>query len=270
MAKAKAVALVTQRNTALATPQEDWEIALAAKAKSEQAAEITGVPRITHRNGILKIDDKKVDGNVLRCVIVTYGFTKQYFKEAFDQENPSATPGCYAFAGAAPGAEAAMKPHEAAPDKQSAECTGCPHNVFGTAEKGRGKRCSDTRRLLLLVETSDPSSVVKAQVRQISVPTGSLKLWGAYQKAIKEVSPYGVRGVITEISTEEGSEHGSKAPYVLTFKATDRLEKDFIRAVVAKAEQVEPDLSTPFPVLGDGKEKPTPSKRSAKAKAKVE
>jgi hypothetical protein len=262
MAKAKAIQKVSQ-STALAVPQEDWEIALAAKAQDEQASEVLGVPRITHRGSILKIDDKKIDGNVLKCVVVTYGFAKKFFTKAFDPDSPAASPECYAFASSKPGAEAAMKPHEAAPGKVSEACAGCQHNKFGTAEKGKGKRCSDVRRVLVLVGTDDPANVVKAQVRQIEVPPGSLRNWGNYQKTIKEISPYGLRGVVTEIGTE-AQENGA---YQLTFKATDRLSKDFIKALVEKERAVESELFTPFPVL-ETEEKPQ-TKRSAKSRAKV-
>lgn len=263
MAKAKAIVKVGGTNGAI-VPAEDWEIALAAKAKDQKASEITGVPRITHRGGILKIDDKKVEGNKLPCVVVTYGLTKQFYAEGFDPDAPSATPVCYAFASAAPGAEGQMKPHEQAPEKQHDQCVGCQHNKFGTAEKGRGKRCSDTRKLLVLVGTNDPENVSKATVRQISVPPGSLKNWGNYLKSLDDTTPYGPAGVVTEITTEPSDNGG----YYLCFKAIDRLAKDFVKAVYAKAAQVESELSTPFPVLEANE--PKASKRSAKANRKVE
>lgn len=250
-------------NTAI-QPKEDWEIELAQRAKDEKASEVTGIPRITHRGGIIKIDDKKVADNKLTVAVVCYGKTKTYYESGFDPDSPSATPSCYAFASSKPGAEDQMKPHDAAPGKEHTQCSGCPHNAFGTAEKGRGKRCQDRRKLLVLVNTADAGEVPKAQVRQFDVPPGSLRNFSNYLKGLDDMTPYGISGVLTEITTEP-SENGG---YTILFNNTERLEKDFVKALTMKAKQIESELSAPFPVLE--KAEPKPSKRSAKSKAKVE
>ena len=259
MAKAKNVQLVKASAGKLAQPMEDWEIEIAAKAKDEKAAEVTGVPRITHRGGIFKIDDKKVEGNSFRAAVLGYGLAKLYYESGFDPDSPAATPVCYAFASSAPGAETKMVPHEAAPDKQHETCTGCPHNAFGTADRGRGKRCSDTRRVMLIMGSDDPGSIAKSQVRQLSIPAGSLKPWGNYLRSLDDQSPYGVRGVITEFGIE-GNEKGG---HTLTFTAVERLDKEFVRALYAKWQQVEQDIHAPFPVL-EQEESPKKGRKKVK------
>lgn len=257
MAQAKKVGIVKSAPADLAV-MEDWEKDLVNKAKDAKAAEVTGIPQIKHRGGFLKIDDKKVEGNKLQCAVVCYGLTKKFYAEAFDPDAAEGqTPVCYAFGLPTPGAEGEMVPHPAAPEKQAERCTGCPHNKFGTAEKGRGKRCNDVRKLIVILENKDPDSVAKAQVRQIEVPKGSLRNWGNYLKSLDDVSPYGVQGVLTQIGTEPQENGG----YTLTFSAVDKLAKDFVRAIYARASQLTPELSTPFPVLEAGEK---PAKKPAK------
>jgi hypothetical protein len=242
---------------------EDWEIGLADKAKNEVATEQVGVPRIPHKGGILKIDGNKVDGNKLPIVIVAYGLSKTYYGAAYDPKSEDGqTPDCYAFASAAPGEEAKMIPHPNAPNPQCESCAQCPHNKFGTAEKGNGKRCSDKRRVLCIVEMKDKDSIQKAGVRQFEIPPGSLRSWGNYLKGLREVTASGsVRTVVTEFSAEPGE----KGAHVLTFKAIGKLSRDLALAAVEKGKQVEPDLFTPFPTI----QKSETPKRSAKTKSKV-
>ncbi len=243
---------------------EDWEMELAEKAKNEQATETLGVPRITHKSGLLKIDGEEVDGNKLRLIVVTYGLMKTYYAEAYDDSAQGQTPDCYAFAPAEPGAEEKMIPHPAAPDKQSEACAGCPHNAFGTAKLGRGKRCQDKRRVLCMVEVKDKKSIIAAQVRQFEIPPGSLRNWSTYLKGLKEISPSGnVRTVVTELATKP-----AERAYQLTFTPVSTLAKEQALAVIEKARQCEGDLVAPFPTIKHD-ETTAKTKRSEKSNKKL-
>jgi hypothetical protein len=259
MAKSKQIVKASPQSIA---KMEPWMEDLAKQATEQQAAEVVGVPRITHKSGQLKVDDKPVQGNRLRHVIVSYGLMKTYYeKERYDPEEKGVTPVCYAFAEPKPNAESLMVPHEAAPKKQHTQCQGCPHNAFGTREQGRGKRCQDKRRVLAIVETSDPRSVAPAQIRQYEVPPGSLRAWATYLKSLKEIHPSGSeKFVITELSTQP-----AENAYTLTFSPIERLENDFVKAIVEKERLVKSDLFAPFPVINKD-EDATPRKKNKKIK----
>lgn len=243
---------------------EPWEIELADKAKAEQATETLGVPRITHKSGLLKVDGEEVEGNKLPVIIVTYGLMKTYYEEAYDPDaQQGQTPDCFAFASAAPGEEEKMVPHPVAPNKQAEACTGCPHNAFGTAIKGKGKRCQDKRRVLCMVEVKDKKSIAEAQVRQFEIPPGSLRNWGAYLKGLKEITNSGnVRTVVTELSTKP-----AENAYQLIFKPVRALSKEQALAVIEKGKQCEPDLAAPFPTIT--RDDTPKSKRSEKSNKKL-
>ena len=239
------------------TPMEDWEVALAEQAKNEKSQETLGIPRITHDNGIIKIDSKPVADNKLSLAIVDFVFSKSYFKEKY-VKGKAQVPVCYGYGRK----EEEVLPHAAAPEKVCESCKGCEHNKFFTAEIGKGKRCKDERKLLCVVATDDPESIQAAEMRTLSIPPGSLKNWGKYLAQISEVSPYGVRGVMTEISTEPGA----SGAYAITFKPVDRLAKETVREVVSRSKGADALLMTAWPKLEAQEEQ---AQRSDKARSKV-
>lgn len=241
---------------------EDWELELADAARAARANEQAGVTRIVHKNNQILIDGKPVKDNKLRLIIIAYSFSKAYYEDTYTP-GKVATPVCYAFASPLEG-EKVMKPHEAAPHKQCGQCVGCEHNRFGTALQGRGKRCKDERRVLCIVEASDPDSIKKSEVRMLSVPPSSLKNWGAYLDAIKDLSPSGSPStVVTELSTE-----AREAAYALTFKPIARLNADQGRAVIARGKAESDKLYQAWPEITPDAEEAAPA-RSEKARKKV-
>jgi hypothetical protein len=256
MAKASKTQIVKKEAPAALAPLEPWEMELAKEAKAEVAKEATGIPRISHKGGVLKIDGQAVAGNKLQVGIIDFVFAKAYYEGEFNDQ-VAQTPVCYAFARE----EAGMVPHTEAPKKQNATCAGCPHNAFGTAERGRGKRCKDERRLGVVVSVNDPDSVQEAEVRTISVPPGSLKNWAAYLRKIPDITPTGnVRAVLTEISTEPAG-----GAYALTFKPVAKLAGDTVKAIMAKKEQVGADLMLPYPNI-EQPEQPAPRSRPRRSR----
>lgn len=254
-------ALVKKATTALA----DWEQELVNEAKDEKSQETLGIPRITHRGGEFKIDGKGV-GRSLKLAVVDFIYEKTYYAKPFDPDNPS-TPDCYAFARPQPGekagdTEARMVAHDASPAKQhliengTSPCKGCPHNAFGTANVGRGKRCKDNRRLLVISPNLKPDGtamvdegvVAKAQVRQISVPPASLKAWGDYVGSLGDVTRTGnVREAIVEVSTEALQRGG----HGLKFAFAGTVSKEGLQGIVALRKSREGALMAPYPVLGE-------------------
>lgn len=233
---------------------EPWEIELAKEAKADKAKEVLGTPRVNHKGGILTIDDVKVADNKLVVAAVDYAFVKEYYEGEYDPSSHE-TPACFAIGKD----EQVLVPHPTAPAKQSVTCAVCPHNVFGTALRGGGKRCKDTRRVMLVVSKDDPESIQRAEVRQISVPPGSLRNWGTYLKGLEEITPFGIRGVVTEISTQPGK----KGAHELTFKANGKLTKEGLRALANRRASVQDGLLAAFPAIKK-EERPAPNAKRTK------
>ena len=257
MAK-KSEALVKTGKTDL-TKLEPWEQELANEATNEASKETLGVPRITHKGGILKYNEKKVPNNEILVATIDYAHTKAYYEDEFEEGKPQ-TPVCYASGKD----EATLVPHVQAPKKQSDTCSTCPHNQFGTALKGRGKRCKDERRLMVVAPTNNEvETLQKVDVAQISVPPDSLKFFAKYLKsdALNELTPLGIRGVITKIKPEPSESGGHN----ITFEAMEALPKKAVQALIARRPSVQDALLGPYPVIKSDDEPEQTEAEKAKA-----
>lgn len=238
-----------------------WQQELENEARAEAAKEVLGVARISHKGGNLTIDKKPVQGNKLRVAVIDYCFSKAYYAEGYSDDQAS-TPVCYAFGRE----EKGMSPHEQAPDKQSAACTGCQWNAFGTAERGNGKRCKDERRMMVILPPTedDGEGIAAAEVRQITVPPGSLKNFGKYLTSLRDTTATGnIRTVITEIGTEP-----LKGAYALTFRAVGMLPDEAVETIMERRASVKESMMSAYPVI-DKEEQQAKAKANTKRAAKV-
>ncbi len=235
---------------------EAWELEAMEAAKKERAKEAAGMPRVEHFAGGYKADGKSL-GPTFTGAIADYVISRAYFPGAY-VKGSHATPTCYAYGDD----EGSMVPHPQSPDKQAEACATCPHNAFGTALQGRGKRCKDTRSLGVVAEGLDGEGALRAEVRSLSVPAGSLKPWRQFLKQIPEVSPTGnVRSVMVEFGIEPQDE----GAYGLTFKIVDALPKPAFKALLDRKETVRTDLTQPWPTLEqEEKEAAKPNPKRAK------
>ena len=106
---------------------------------------------LSTRSGVLSFQDEEMPGNQIAVVILDSVLENTYYGSRFDPDNPAA-PVCYAFGRR----KDEMAPHQsmaAHPDvfiPQHEDCAGCPQNVFGSADTGRGKACQNRARLALI------------------------------------------------------------------------------------------------------------------------
>ena len=256
-----ALAPITPKGTtAIAAPLPQWQLDLQKEARDESAKEVVTQALISHKGGRLSIDGKPCADGVLKLAVIDYTCSKAFYAEAFNPDVAS-TPSCYAFGND----EKQMAPHADAPDKQAATCAECPHNKFGTALMGKGKRCKDERRVAGVVEVTDPESIANAEVRQLTVPPGSLKNWGQYLTGLRDVTASGnVRTVLTEVGTEP---YGGA--YALTFKPVAKLGDDLVGAILSRRESTHAALVAPYPTIS-ADEKPKAAPRSSKARGKLD
>ncbi len=89
------------------------------------------------------------DGTVtphLDCVIMAYADANIFYHRAYS-EGDSNPPDCWSF----DVNELRMKPSAQAPDAQCATCSDCQHNQFGSAVNGKGKKCQNTKSLVVMM-----------------------------------------------------------------------------------------------------------------------
>lgn len=104
--------------------------------------------------------------------------------------------------------------------KQSDSCVSCPHNKFGTAlkddgSKGRGKRCRDTKRMVISVEGQNLPA-------RLQVPSTVIRDVDSYlSQLVNDGTELGT--VITEISAYETHNKDGIASTALAFKTVRKL-----------------------------------------------
>ena len=223
------------------------------------------------KGGKLTYNDNQLPDNAMIVSVVDYVLENTFYDEDYDPDNP-ASPVCYAFGTD----EDTMGPHEESPDPQAEKCAECPHNVFGSADRGRGKACRNSRRLALTdagtYNDSDgwqvmpdlPEHFDSSEIVFLKIPPTSLRAWAAYVKevaAFHEVPPI---GVLTHIAVEDDD----KDQFHVNFRHVRAITDDEAAVLIPKRDALRSmgALEQPYQQI-DEAEEPPKKKRGAKKPA---
>lgn len=209
-------------------------------------------------------------GSTMKATVVGFVHQNSYYETAFDADNIS-IPGCFALS--ADGVE--MAPPDNAPNRQNQQCDGCPHNVFGSAEIGKGKRCKNQYRLALLAD--DVKDAREADLAFLTLPPTSIKPWNDYVNTVSAMYGKPTWGVMTEFFFDDVSVEDISG--VLTARVDDVHKSTvLLGSIVAMMDNhreqllVPPDVSQYVPLEAPPKRraatkrKTAPKKKTAKRK----
>ena len=153
------------------------------------------VPRLKLEQGRWRIREggDEIMLDTLHADVIVVGLlpveSKTFYAKAYVPGQEPAAPDCASIRG--------DKPDMGSTSPQSATCSTCPQNVWGSKITPQGtetKACSDTRRLAV-VSADDPSGTVYL----LSVPAASLKNFKAYMKQLA-VRGYSIDLVVTRLT----------------------------------------------------------------------
>lgn len=214
------------------------------------------------RGATLSFNDAPVAHNRMAVIIADFVLENNFYETAYDPDDPT-PPTCYAFGRT----EAEMKPHDevfAAKNQQHDTCRGCEHNEFGSAEKGRGKACTNRVRLSLLpaAHLTEAGKVDKLYSEEdladeafafLRLPPTSLKSFAAYVKSVSGALKRPPHGVLTLIEVVPDA----KSQFKVVFKPLDEVPKGLLPFVMKKHEEARASIVTPYgvPEAGDAKTK---------------
>lgn len=238
MAKVDGTAVAARKGTALVS----WEQQLAARAAVAKATEDSvalgqffGV-----RAGQLSFAGSPIPGNKMSVVILDHILENKFYLGEFDPDVPQG-PACYAFGRS----DKELAPHEKASQPQHETCAGCDKNEFGSAEKGRGKACKNSRRLFCLPADAlkTAQTVADASGGYLSLPVTSVRGWAQYVNSVAEVLHKPPLGVITEVAVVPDP----KSQFKVTFRtAAEIKDGKLIHALLTRAELVEKEIAFPY------------------------
>lgn len=159
----------------------------------------------------------------INAVIVDFVSANYYFEGTYDP-NDIEPPLCVAI-GPEP---TSLIPFDSSPNKQSDTCAGCPQNQFGSAPRGRGKACQNTRLLYLLA--TDANAETAGLILKVS-PT-ALKGFDGYVSSIARTFQCPPIGVVTEISLNPDLDYPS-----LVFSNPQPISKDLLSEAISRKAQ---------------------------------
>lgn len=265
---------MAQQKKGKGTALAKWDEELARRAQVAAAMEesVASGQFFSTRGGVLAFNDSPLPGNQMAVVILDSIMENTYYEGDFDPDNPSG-PTCYAFGRE----EKELAPHAQvveAGTAQSEQCAGCPMNEWGTADKGRGKACKNTRRLALIpagtinektdaVDLFDDEEHFKtAQVAYLRVPVTSVKGYAAFVKQVVGALRRPPCGIFTKVSVVTDP----KTQFKVVFEPIGEIPDALMGTVLARAEEAEQLIAFPYPRY-DEEEKPARG-RGAPAKGR--
>ena len=262
-----------------------WDEELAQQAKEAAAIEESATMGefLSLKGGILSFQKVAVENNQLPVIIVAHRLENVYYDQDFDPDNP-APPRCFAFGTK----KDDMAPHPevvAANHHQNDVCAGCYQNTWGSSTKSaRGKACSNTRRLALLIAGQLDKAGKKAKIGNaeyfeecpivyLKMPVLSVADFSAYVKKLNAGASLPPHGVISRLHVVPDA----KAQFKALFSALLNLPASIGPAVIKRYTEAQASIEFPYPVdvepvqparaAGGGRKK-AGAKKKAPAKGK--
>jgi len=260
MAIAKKTAAV-KTTKAAPTSMVKWDAELAKYAA--EAAAVTSAATgnfISFRGGVISVDKNPVPGNKLECVVTGHVFENAFYGGDFDADNPT-PPVCFAFGIK----EDDMKPHEKSSDPQHPQCTGCPQNEWGSADKGNGKACKNIRRLgLIPADAVENGTIEEATILYAKTPVTSSKAWDGYVRQVTDTLRRPPFAVVTSITAAPDP----KKQFVVSFALSEKIDdSEAFGQLVAKHKQTMKEIDFPYtPMSEEERNKPRGKKGAAPSK----
>lgn len=262
------------RTTKPAAPHSNalvsWDERLAADAAVAAGMEANagGGNFFSLRGGILAFNDTPMPNNQMAVIIADSILENIFYEGSYDSDNPS-PPTCFAFGRD----EATIKPHATVFEKgqeQNDQCRGCPMNEWGTADKGRGKACRNTRRLALIPAgdlnaegkfsmTDDVNHYETIAAAMMKLPVTSVKAYATYVKQVAGVHGRPPFGIFTKIKLVPDQATQFKVVFEFLGKVPDK----FMEAVMVRNTEAKATIETPYNL--EAMDAP-PKKAPAKAK----
>ncbi len=283
----------TRGTTAMAS----WEKQLEADAAVAVAQEsLTGGGQfIGLRSGIMTFNGEVMPNNELHCVILDNIFENVYYEDDYDSDNPGA-PRCFAYGRFDPAtkkvlgvdcmeentADGGMAPHKSVLRPVHTDCASCPMNQFGTSKSGRGKACSNRRRLALIpvagstkkgrfvVNTGDTDHYQTASIAYLKTPVTSSKIFGDYQKQVGATVKRPLYAVFSRVFVTPGGDN----QFAVNYECIDNAPAALGKILLERRSEAEVAILFPYTQLVDDGKKVARGKgdkgdKGAKAPAKA-
>ena len=221
----------------------NWEEQLAAEAQEVAKTERAAVSKIGLKGGIMTYMGQAVEGNTLDVIVTASCQERVYYDKPYDPDVIS-DPACFALA--LPGNQ--LFPHENVPNPVNKSCNGCKFDEFKSARNGKGKACSERRRLAVIPVCGSPEEILEAEVAVISLPVMSVRNWSIYVNELSARAQRPAWGVITQVKVVPDA----KSQFKVQFEYQAKLGDDFLAAVHNRRDTATNLIMSPYEMSGGG------------------
>lgn len=235
------------------TAVTNWDAEMAAQAEAAAAMEANtgGGNYFSLKGGILSLNDAPIPNNQMAVVIIDSIIENVMYEGAYDP-NVLTPPLCFALGRD----EATLAPHKTVVEHDQAQhdnCRGCPMNVFGTADKGKGKACGNRRRLAMIpageFDTQgrfsmfdDEDHFQSAPAAFMKLPTMSVKGYGAFVKQVSGTLRRPPHGIFTKVKVVPDA----RSQFKVVFEPIAAVPNNIIPFVMKRNKEIGPMIEQPY------------------------
>jgi hypothetical protein len=255
----------------MSTNVTKYDEKFAAMAAEYAAGERVGGDFLSTRGGVLSFQEEPLPGNQMAVVILDAVIERTFYTAKYDPTSEhNLPPVCYAFGRA--GDEEEMAPHPTMQadlmyfTPQNDICATCPNNEWGSSDTGRGKACSERRRMALLPAGyytpkrgsrdfdlnlfDDPKHYEQADIAYLKLNVMSVKDWARYVTQLSASHRRPPLGVITRVYLEPDP----KSQFRVKFDVIEELPEALFDVIMARYEEAKGGIIFGYPPPSGGEE----------------
>jgi len=271
MATKQAKPATTSKTTAIAK----WDEELAKQAAIAAAVEESTATGqfFSLKSGVLSFNDNPMPGNEMAVIVLDSILENVYYDGPFDPDNVQA-PRCFSFGRD----EKTMEPHKIVVEAgnsmcgASGGCAGCEMNEWGSADKGRGKACRNTRRLAMIPAGNfdantgkfkaftDTDQFESSPIGFLKLPVTSVKGYAAFVKQVAGALKRPPFGIFARVSVKPDP----NTQFKVVFEPLGQVPDALLGLVMQRREEAAASIESPYSLPEEEEQKPA---RGAKSKA---
>lgn len=230
------------------------------------------------QSGVLAYDDAPLPGNQMCVIIAAWALENVYYDGPYDPQQRT-PPKCFAFC-KNPDEKDEMAPHEEVDkheefERQSDSCGDCPKNEWGSAERGRGKACSNRRRLACLTGgiykpagrgnfelevIEDAEHFASTEEAYLKLPVMSGKGFDAYVRDVAEQLKKPLFAVYTRVYLTPDQ----KSQFKVNFELLEEVPNELIPVLMERYRKLHDTIDFPYIPFTEDEEEPAPRTSAAK------
>lgn len=228
-----------------------WETKLAEEAREESAREVSQGRFVSVKGQKFWFAGKELQ-HPLSVIVMDSIYENARYEGDYDPEAPR-SPVCFAFS--RDGKD--MKPDAASSQPQSETCAKCKWNQFGTADRGKGKGCKNTRRLALMMPGS-LEDIASAEIAYYRPPVTSVKNWSKYATALDKIMNRPACSVVTTMEIKPDA----KTQFEILFRDPQKLDlSNTFDAMQAKRASIKDEIAFPYQAQAEVTEEQKPARK---------